>query len=141
MEPRSTLSAMLRISPLFIFNQFPTSFSFYFKSLSRGNFFFCKPHFNIVIELWMASVCNWIRNLSICGSNVVTSDRSLMLTRSVYVCMSLCLIHFSCLFFRGVVAEWGRGQRPLFCVVLVFSEVIWFWYARGMCCIITKHVM
>ena len=129
---------MLRIFPLFIFNQFPASFSFYLKSVSRGNLFFCKPHFNIVIELWMASVCNWIRNLSICGSNVVTSDRSLMLTRSVCVCMSLCLIHFSCLFFwtdGGI--EGGAGDRffALFC----FSMKLFAFGMHEGCAVLSRN--
>jgi len=72
----------------------------------------------------MASVCNWIRNLSICGSTVVTSDRSLMLTRSVYVCMSLCLIHFSCLFWRvGGGGEW-RPSAFLCCFVFQWSYLV-----------------
>jgi len=93
----------------------------------------CDPHFNIVIELWMASVCNWIRNLSICGSTVVTSDRSLMLTRSAYVCMSLCLIHFNCPFF---FLKEGKGESAFLCcfvfqwsyLVLVCTRDVQYYY-------------
>jgi len=83
----------------------------------------------------MASVCNWIRNLSICGSTVVTSDRSLMSTRSVYVCISLCLIHFSCLFLVG----YGGGAVVRVSVLLCFSMKLFGFGMHEGCAVLLRN--